>query len=107
MQDEIIRLFFAMGLNNCANFDTADPVAIGITLGAGLYPAADYTAGLNELRTTYSATGRFATYYLGGANITFHQHEWRARFTDATAGTVTIAQFTTNFLNGQMSQIGP
>jgi hypothetical protein len=107
MQDEIIRLFFAMGLNSCANFDTADPVAIGITLGAGLFPAADYTAGLNELRTTYASTGRFATYFLGGLNITYHQHEWRARFIDATAGTVTIAQFTTDFLNGQMTQIGP
>lgn len=110
MQDEVIRLFFSPGLNNCVNFDTADPVAI--TLAQVLDPtvymaAADYTAGLDNLRSTYANSGQFATYYLGGANITFHQHIWRQRFYDTTAGTETIAQFTSNFLNGTLEQIGP
>jgi hypothetical protein len=110
MQDEVIRLFFSAGVKNCVNYDTADPVAI--TVGQVLDPtiffsAADYTAGLNELRTRYQSTGRFATYFLGGPNITFHQHIWRARFFDPAAGTKTIAAFTTNFLNGTMEQVGP
>jgi hypothetical protein len=69
--------------------------------------AADYAAGLSSLRSTFTSTGRFATYYLGSANITFHQHIWRQRFYDTTAGTETIAAFTSNFLAGMVEQIGP
>jgi hypothetical protein len=108
MQDEVIRLFFSMGLN-CAGYDTADPV--GITLQAinpaVYYSATEYTAGLNDLRTRYVPTGRFATYFLGGFNALYHQHIWRARFTDPFAGTVPISEFVTTFLNGQMTQVGP
>jgi hypothetical protein len=106
MQDEIIRLFFSMGLDNCSTFDTADPILITLN-PAAFYPAADYTAGLNDLRTTYESTGRFATYFLGGLNATFHQHVWRARFADPSAGTVSIAQFVTDFLDGRLTHIGP
>jgi len=109
MQDEVIRLFYSSGLQNCANFTTADPV--GITLGQadpGTYLVAeDYTAGLNALRMQGMGYGKFATYYLGGANITFHQHLWRPRFYDASAGSETIAAFTTNFLAGKFEHIGP
>jgi hypothetical protein len=110
MQDEVIRLFFSMGLKDCSTYDTADPVAI--TLGQVLDPtvyfaASQYTAGLNAVRAQYLGTNRFATYFLGGANITLHQHTWRARFTDPAAGSMTIAQFVTDFLNGQMNQVGP
>jgi hypothetical protein len=110
MQDEVIRLFFSVGLKNCSVFDTADPVAI--TTGqifdpTVLYPAADYSAALNELRSNYASSGRLASYYLGGLNIALHQHVWRARFTDPAAGSQTIAQFVTRFLDGQMDQIGP
>ena len=110
MQDEVIRLFFSVGLKNCMVFDTADPVAI--TTGqifdpTVLYPAADYATALSELRSTYSSSGRLATYYLGGLNISLHQHVWRTRFTDPAAGSQTIAQFVTHFLAGQMEQVGP
>jgi hypothetical protein len=110
LQDEVIRLFFSVGVKNCANYDTADPVLI--TTGQILdptiyYAAADYTAGLNQLRTDYQSTGRLATYYIGGLNITYHQHLWRARFFEQAAGSQTLAQFTTNFLNGQIQQVGP
>jgi hypothetical protein len=53
------------------------------------------------------STGKFATYYLGGANITFHQHIWRQRFFDAAAGSESIAAWTTNLLAGKIEQIGP
>ncbi|HEY2734147.1 MAG TPA: hypothetical protein VGI70_09185, partial [Polyangiales bacterium] len=109
MQDEVIRLFYSSGLKDCSTFTTADPT--GITLGqadATVYmPGADYTAGLTDLRTKFVSTGKFATYYLGGANQTFHQHIWRARFYDSSAGTETIAAWATKFLAGTMEQIGP
>jgi hypothetical protein len=106
MQDEIMRLFFSMSKDNCAGYDTADPILNYI---AGVLPAEQYTAGLNELRNRYVSSGRFATYYLGGANITFHQHTWRPRFYDASASASgeSIAQWTNAFLNGTMKQVGP
>ena len=110
LNDEVMRLFFSMGLNDCAGYDTADPV--GITLGqivnpAIFYSASQYAAGITEIRTRYVGTGRLATYFLGGANINLHQHVWRARFTDPTTGSATIALFTTRFVNGTYDQIGP
>jgi hypothetical protein len=109
IQDEVIRLFFSVGLKDCANYDTADPVAI--TLGQidplVYYPAANYEAAMKEVREMYKNTGRFATYFLGGLNASVHQHIFRARFTDPAAGSVTIAKFTTDWLNGQFTHIGP
>jgi len=109
MQDEVIRLFYSAGLKNCAGFATADPTAITLgQLDPTIYlPAATYTSGVTELRTKFQSTGRFATYFLAGANAPFHQHIWRARFLDPAAGTESIAQFATKFLAGTMEQIGP
>jgi hypothetical protein len=109
MQDEVIRLFYSSGLKNCSSFATADPVSI--TLGqsdATVYmPGADYTAGLTGLRMSGMSTGKVATYFLGGTNISFHQHVWRQRFYDASAGSETIAAWTTNLLAGKLEQVGP
>jgi hypothetical protein len=109
VHDEVMRLFFSMGLQDCANIDTADPVAI--TLGQIFpdvyYPAAAYEAGLLEVKARYLSTGRLGTYVLGGFNAALHQHTFRARFYDPFAGTMTIAQFVQDFLGGTMQHIGP
>jgi hypothetical protein len=109
MNDEIIRLFYSPGLADCANFDTTDPVQITFFQAdpTRYMIASDYAAGLTALRSSFTSTGRFATYYLGAANITYHQHIWRQRFYDTTAGTETIATFTSHFLAGTIEQIGP
>jgi Pectinacetylesterase len=109
MEDEVIRLFYSSGLNDCSSFDTADPTTI--TLGQGdptvYMPADNYSNGLTDLRMRALPSGRVATYYLGGGNISFHQHVWRARFFDAAAGTETIAAWSSNLLAGRLEQIGP
>jgi hypothetical protein len=109
MQDEVIRLFYSSGLQNCGSFTTADPTTITLgQLDETVYmPGADYTAGLTEVRTKYAATGKFATYYLGGANQTFHQHIWRSRFYAPSSGTQSIAQWVSKFLDGKREQVGP
>ncbi|HVW27545.1 MAG TPA: pectin acetylesterase-family hydrolase [Polyangiaceae bacterium] len=109
IQDEVIRLFYSPGLQNCMNYETANPVTIVLAQADPntYFPAQTYTDGLNDLRTKYISTGRFATYYMGGTNITFHEHIFRDRFYTAAAGNVTIAQFVTDFLGGKMQQIGP
>jgi len=109
MQDEVIRMFYSSGLGNCASFATADPTNITLSQAdSSVYmPGADYTAGLNEARMKGVTSGKFASYYLGGANITYHQHIWRDRFYEKASGNQSIAQWTSNFLAGKLEQVGP
>jgi hypothetical protein len=106
IEDEVIRLFFSVGMNNCGAYDTVDPVMITLGL-APLFPAADYRAGMLELRSKYQSTGRFATYYMGAPNNLVHQHIFRQRFYEPAAGGKTIAQFVKDWLGGQMAHVGP
>ena len=110
MQDEVIRLFFSMGVKDCANADTIDPVALTVTQILDptiFFAAATYTDGLNDLRSRFAGTGRFATYFLGGQNQTFHQHVFRPRFYESSAGSKSMAQFVTDFMAGRVEQVGP
>jgi hypothetical protein len=107
IQDEVIRLFFSVGVKDCATYDTADPVAI--TVGQVLDPTVlfsgpSYEAAMKELRETYKPTGRFATYFMPGM---LHQHVMRARFYEPAAGGVTLAKFTKDWMSGQFTHIGP
>lgn len=105
MDDQVMRLFFSVGLQNCANYDTADPVQITLFQSATTYmPATQYEGGLNELRSLYQSTNRLATYYMTGD---LHQHIFRPTFYTTTAGGVTMSQFVTNFLGGTIAQVGP
>jgi hypothetical protein len=109
VEDEVIRLFYSSGLQDCGSFTTADPttITLGQTDPTVYMPGADYTAGLNAVRMKYVSSGKFATYYLGGSNSTVHQHIWRARFFEAASGSMTIAAWTANFLDGKFEQVGP
>ncbi|HVU02355.1 MAG TPA: pectin acetylesterase-family hydrolase [Polyangiaceae bacterium] len=108
-QDEVIRLFFSMGLKSCATIGTSDPVAI--TIGqldpTVYYPAADYTAALTEMKSLYGPTHRLATYLVGGPNITFHEHTFRSRFYDPLSGGKSIADFVSGFLSGTVEDVTP
>ena len=109
MQDEVIRLFYSVGLANCMNYDTADPVVVVLAQFDPnvFFPGQQYTDGLNDLRSRYQDTGQLATYYMAGVNLTFHQHLFRPRFYEAAAGGKTIAQFVSDFLDGTVEQVGP
>ena len=109
VHDEVIRLFFTPGEDNCALIMTADPFEItaGQILGGQLYPAEKYQTTLMSLRSTYESTGRLSTYYFAGDIDTMHQHTFRARFYEPVVGGKSMAQFITDFLAGTMSQVGP
>lgn len=109
LHDEVIRLFFSPAMDNCATIETADPVGVtlGQAIGAPIFPAADYQAGLEEVRETYEDTGRLATYYIGDPSITLHQHTFRARFYEAAAGGVKMSDFARAFVAGEMQQVAP
>lgn len=109
MHDEVIRLFFAPGQNDCATIKTADPFEITTSqiIGGTIFPAADYANGLLGLRALYEGTGRLSTYYMSGATELLHQHTFRARFYEAPSGGKTIAQWSADFVAGTMAQVGP
>src|SRR5262249_52194013 len=69
MQDEVIRLFYSVGLVDCMNYETANPVAIVLaqTDANTYFQGQPYSDGLTDLRTKYVGTKRFASYYFAGA----------------------------------------
>jgi hypothetical protein len=108
MQDEVMRLFFGCGLNNCA---TNNATALSFSGG---YTGAQYTTGLNDLLSYYQCTGAVATYFMGGQasafpNPTYHQHIFRSEFytADTNASSMTMAQWTSDFLSGTIDNVGP
>jgi hypothetical protein len=109
LHDEVIRLFFSVGLKDCANYDTADPVATVLFQAdpTVFFPASQYEGGLDALRTTYGSTGRYATYYMADANVTYHEHLFRPRFYEAAAGGKSVAAFVSGFIHGTIEQVGP
>jgi hypothetical protein len=56
------------------------------------------------VRAEYESSGRLATYYMPG---TLHQHVIRPAFFTGSVGGVTLAQFVTNVLAGELAQVGP
>jgi hypothetical protein len=110
-QDEVMRLFFASGDNDCA---TNNATLLDTEQLAGGYTGAQYTAGLQDLVSTYACTGALATYYIGGQsstfpNPTYHQHIFRSEFytADTNDGGITMAQWTSNLLAGNLQIVGP
>jgi hypothetical protein len=108
VQDEVMRLFFGSGDNNCATNN-----ASALSLSGGL-PGAQYTTGLQDFVTAYQCTGALATYYIGGTNPNFpnpsyHQHIFRSEFytVDTDSGNETMAQWTADLLSGKLEIEGP
>jgi hypothetical protein len=110
-QDEVMRLFFASGDNACASNNAT---ALTLTQALGGYTGMQYTQGLDDLHTTYSCTGRLATYYIGGQNPnylnpTYHQHVFRNEFYQAITndGGTTMAQWAADLISGTLHDVGP
>jgi hypothetical protein len=120
LHDQIIRLFFSAGMNGCQQSDPNILSGLGL-LGGDVpsYPGSLYEQGLTSLRTQYECTGALSSYYIGtgdpdasdsnGTIDTLHEHLFRPRFFAPLAGPnqPTLAQWTADFANGKMSQVGP
>jgi len=105
MEDQVIRLFYSVGLNDCAQYDTLDPVIVTLDQSL-LFPADTYSAGLNALRSHFVPSGRYATFFMSGLDPTLHQHIFRSELFEPF-GNMTQAQFLTQFLAGKILQAGP
>lgn len=108
-RDEIVRLLLTSGEDDCTRFGNSSPALtlLGQQLGAPLYAAEKYEAGLLQLRSQHLASGRMATYFLAGLHATLHQHAIRPRFFDQPESGPSLAQFVTDFLAGDVYQYGP
>jgi hypothetical protein len=111
-QDEVMRLFFAQGNNNCAS-DNATWDGLVQILGSG-YSGMMYTQGLNDLLTAFQCSGRIAGYLIGGQNPnypnpTYHQHIFRSEFYQAITndGGITMAEWTSDLIGGNLQIVGP
>jgi hypothetical protein len=118
IHDQIFRLFFSAGANNCLTNDPNLLTTLGLQ-GSDVpgYPASQWEMGLDSLRTAYDCTGAFSSYFIGDADPdasdsngtidTLHMHIFRDRFYEPLAGGITPAQFATDLLNGKVEDIGP
>jgi Pectinacetylesterase len=118
IHDQIFRLFFASGANDCFTNDPNLLTTLGLQGGdVPGYPGSLWEQGLDSLRTAYGCTGAFSTYYIGtavpdagdmnGTIDTLHMHIFRDRFYQTLAGNKSIAQFAQDLLDGQVEDIGP
>ena len=99
----------ARATTSCAQID---PVALYLAPGIDTaYPPATYEANLNALRTRYSCTGQLATYYIGGGYpgpASNHQHDLARPVGLHRGGRERDhRQWTSDFLNGTITQVGP
>ena len=107
VHDEVIRLFFSAGNDNCAN---NDPIALFLGTLTLTYDANKFQEGLLDLRARYACSQQLATYYVSSLfNDTPHQQIFRDRFYQpvANGSSVTIAQWVSDFLADRMTHIGP
>ncbi|MET0283392.1 MAG: pectin acetylesterase-family hydrolase [Polyangiales bacterium] len=109
VHDEIIRLFFSLGNEGCANYQL-DPETLFIGSIGQTYDPEKFKQGLLQLRDKYVDTNRVSSYYMNGfPNATAHQVLFRPRFYEKAAGASapSPAQFLKSFIDGTMSQVGP
>ncbi len=109
VHDEVIRLFFSAGNNSCANAANADPIGLWLGTLGGTYDQNQFQRGLLALRNEFLCTGQMASYYVDAFGVdSLHQQLFRDRFYQAaaTGSSTTIAQWVSDFLAGNMTQVG-
>ena len=96
MEDGTIRQFYGFGQNNCANLNG---------FGSSL-PAAEYTAGLNALRTNHDKPpALWASYYLAG---TTHTYLGGNAYSTQTVNGAKLIDWVADIVNdGPMVNVGP
>jgi hypothetical protein len=109
IHDEIIRLFYSLGNDDCGAYG-GDPTGLFIGTLGDTYPPDKFKMGLEQLRSKYVDSKQLSTYYMDGfPNSTAHQTLFRPRFYENAAGgdKPTIAEFIKQWVDGEMTQVGP
>lgn len=100
-QDEIIKLFFSTGLNDCKT--KAAPQAVAMFLGGGNYPKERYPAGLKDFLESVAGLDRAGSYILEGKQ---HQHIFRPRFYSVNGLGTSMADWLGKVLDGEPAHVG-
>lgn len=104
-QDQVIKLFFSAGLNECdPNFNPELQAVGDAIIGSTIYPADRYPKGLSDFLSNVSGKDRTGSYIMSGSE---HQHIFRDRFfvDDKGVGT-TIAAWLKDILNDKATHVG-
>jgi len=99
--DQIIKLFFAVGLNNC----TVDPTVEAVQSAVGLssYPFDRFPAGLNDFIENVAGPDNAGSYILPGD---LHQHLFRFRYYQDNGVGRAIAGWLEDVLDGRAVHVG-
>lgn len=100
-QDEVIKLFYSAGLNNCtANTATE---AMAAFMGMGSYPLDRFPAGLTDFIENVLGGNDAGSYVTAG---TAHQHLFRPRYYEENGVGMTLAAWVGEILNGNPVHVG-
>jgi len=100
-QDEVIKLFFSAGLNECTTSPVLDVVPAAIGLGS--YPVDRYPAGLKDFLDNVAGREKVASYGLEGS---LHQHLFRDRFFEVNGVGTSIAEWLGKILDDEPTHVG-
>jgi len=100
-QDEIIKLFFSSGLNECKT--SAALEAVPAFLGFGSYPADRYPAGLKDFIDNVAGRQSVGSYIVEGSQ---HQHIFRPRYFELNGVGTSMADFVGKVLDGEAVHVG-
>ncbi|MET0341876.1 MAG: pectin acetylesterase-family hydrolase [Polyangiales bacterium] len=100
-QDEIIKLFFSLGLANCTKEGGSE--AIASFLGASEYPADRYPTGLKDFIENVGGKEQLGSYMVEG---TQHQHIFRDRYFEQNGVGMTMAEFVGKVLASEPVHVG-
>jgi hypothetical protein len=100
-QDEVMKLFFSLGLNECttSGLIEAAPAAFGL----GSYPRERYPAGLKDFITNVAGESSIGSYLMTGS---LHQHLFRARFYQESGTDGTLAAWLSDILDSKAVHLG-
>jgi hypothetical protein len=102
LQDEVMKLFFGAGNNDC----TADSMTLAFSAIAGrsAYPPNRYPEGLRDFFENVVGWDIFGSYITDSST---HQHLFRPRFFEENGVKLTLAAWVREILNGNASHVGP
>jgi hypothetical protein len=96
LDDEIIKMFFSDEMNDCS-YDNS-PV-----INVFLYPAGRYSGGLRDFRDNHMDKKRYSTFfYAGSTHQNFFAPVLADRFYDNNGLSMTIAEWLTKVLQGEV-----
>jgi hypothetical protein len=101
LQDEVMKLFFSAGNNNCTTNTTLEAVAA--LTGRSTYPPNRYPAGLRDFLENVIGWEVGASYIVSGST---HQHLFRPRFYETNNTGVTLADWVRDVIQGEASHVG-